>query len=192
MQLTKFLKLLCISYSVLYTNSEAQVNNLSIDFLENNEYKVSWSSELGENSETFYSIKEFPNKLNTVTNGLFGVNSVYTYIDNNSSNIVFDGIYMNNNEHLNLILRGNSNFKHNVVFNCGNNILNISNIIGSNLNSFIIKSDLKYIISNFVCHDQNVNNISLVEKINCDSNSNLRICSTYSFFKFGFNSSSNL
>ena len=124
------------------TKGYNNVKSFTIDFISDNEYKMSMSSNLHNKSEVFHSLTELPGKLNNVSNGELGVNSVY--IDNNflpgTNYIVLEGLHKNNNDRCILMLRDINDFHPNLFINFSGN--EVPNVIGNNVNALRITSGI--------------------------------------------------
>ena len=69
--------------------------------------------------------------------------------DNKKINtLIFNNVQ--NNEPCEFLIKNDANFKPNIIFNCGNNKMNFSKIIGHKLNSFKIISE-RFMVKDCVC-----------------------------------------
>ena len=124
MKLNKLLTIITASFLIFTNHSNAHVN---IDFIEADKYRV----ECDGQSKVFNDITKLLNEINNFIGHHFTINSI-TLDREHINTIVLRNINVINNQCI-LVLRGNNNFKPNILFDNGGNILAFHDIRHRNI-----------------------------------------------------------
>lgn len=144
----KLIKVLIIAF-ILFMSGNVNSAQILIEFIPNNEYYA----QCNNNSKTFINTTSFSNGLNSVTGEYFGVTS----ISKTNDIIVFNGVYIGNNNQYTLLLRNTDNIKPRIIFNGGNNQLRFNKLILNNIDSLNINSNVSPIGIDTIEHDHFTN-----------------------------------
>lgn len=164
MQINKLLSLFISTVSIFGNNSNAINNNALNDNLVTLEITEHLDVFIGhKNKGDFF---EYYNghldsircskRLNKVANGCF---SAFSCEFENNNRLVFRNV--TNTKPCTLLLKCNANFRPNLVFDCGNNRVNFTEIVSSDMNSFKIISQIPLKIKKWISVDT-INNKKIV------------------------------
>lgn len=138
----KLLSTVIATFAIISNYSSSM--SLTIDILDKDKYKVSISQDSYNRDETFYSLEDFPEKLNTLTCGSIRVDSVY-FEDEINNLIKFKGIKQNDDKIVKLIINSTDNLEPRIILDFANNIVNFHDISWhNNIRWFELESNLKF------------------------------------------------
>ena len=104
----------CTISTDFINRGEVSEGNISINFMDDDRYKVESSCGMGDGSKTFYSTKELSRELNNITSNYFKID--YVNKDSFRNNIFFNGFCKISNNYCKLRLINNMKDNPNIVF----------------------------------------------------------------------------
>lgn len=140
--MNKYLKLIVAICTIIPNLSNAQDNKIILEILQNGDYII----QRNNHTYAFMTTTGLSNGLKNLNDDYFRITSVT--LDNKKINtLIFKNVQ--NTEPCKFLIKNETNFKPNIIFDCGNNKMNFTKIIGYNLNSFKIISE-QFIVKNCI------------------------------------------